>query len=207
MPARLDHLVVVARSLEAGAAFVEAALGVAPGPGRKHPQMGTHNLLLALGPDVYLEVAAIDPDVEAPARPRWFGLDELAADAPPRLAAWVASVDDIAAVDAPDLGAIATMEREGRTWQMTLTADGRPPLDGAGPGLIQRSTKVHPASVLPASRLQLKALRIEHPAPATVSRLLVRIGLVSAPRVTVGFAARCTLCAEIETPAGTRYLE
>ena len=60
MLTRLDHLVVVASTLEAGAQFVEQALGVAPSPGRRHPHMGTHNLLLSLGPAAYLEVAAID---------------------------------------------------------------------------------------------------------------------------------------------------
>ena len=43
MTARLDHLTVVAPSLEVGSAYVEAALGVAPGAGRAHPGMATHN--------------------------------------------------------------------------------------------------------------------------------------------------------------------
>ena len=38
----------MAPSLEVGAAHVEAALGVAPGAGRKHPGMAAHNLLLAV---------------------------------------------------------------------------------------------------------------------------------------------------------------
>src|SRR3954463_1135373 len=61
MAARLDHITVVAPSLEVGAAYVGAALGVVPGPGRTHPGMATHNLLLALGSDVYLEVISADP--------------------------------------------------------------------------------------------------------------------------------------------------
>jgi hypothetical protein len=47
MVARLDHITVVAPSLATGAAYVEATLGVAPGPRRTHPGMATHNLLLA----------------------------------------------------------------------------------------------------------------------------------------------------------------
>ena len=43
-----DHLVVAARTLEEGAAWVEARLGVAPVPGGKHPTMGTHNRLLRI---------------------------------------------------------------------------------------------------------------------------------------------------------------
>ena len=49
MFARLDHITVVAPSLETGSAYVEAALGVPPCAGRAQPGMATHNLLLALG--------------------------------------------------------------------------------------------------------------------------------------------------------------
>lgn len=71
----LDHLVVAARTLEEGAAYIERMLGVAMSPGGQHPQMGTHNRLLNLGGGVYLEVLAIDPQGIPPDRPRWFDLD------------------------------------------------------------------------------------------------------------------------------------
>lgn len=66
--ASLDHLVVVAPTLAAGAQYVEERLGVVMQPGGKHPRMGTHNLLLRLG-DCYLEVIAPNPDAPAPTRP------------------------------------------------------------------------------------------------------------------------------------------
>ena len=49
MKRELDHLVVAARTLEEGAAWVEAALGVKTLPGGKHPLMGTHNRVLSIG--------------------------------------------------------------------------------------------------------------------------------------------------------------
>jgi hypothetical protein len=58
----LDHLVVAARTLEEGAAWVTGRLGVSMAPGGKHALMGTHNRLLSLGARAYLEVIAIDPD-------------------------------------------------------------------------------------------------------------------------------------------------
>ncbi|HEY3555130.1 MAG TPA: VOC family protein, partial [Casimicrobiaceae bacterium] len=70
----LDHLVVAATSLDAGADWIEARLGVRPVPGGKHATMGTHNALVGLGPGAYLEVIAIDPQASAPARARWFDL-------------------------------------------------------------------------------------------------------------------------------------
>ena len=206
MSIRLDHLVVVASSLEAGARFVEQALGVAPGPGRRHAHMGTHNLLLSLGPSAYLEVATIDPQAAPISRPRWFGLDDLAATSVPRLAAWVANTDDILSAASPGLGEVETMQREGRTWQMTLTADGSLPLSGAVPVLIQRSGGAHPAAVLPESGLRLRALRIRHPAPKEVRAILENMGLFAQPSVFVAHGAACSLVAEVHTPVGPRSL-
>ena len=203
---RLDHIVVVAATLAAGSQFVEQALGIAPGPGRRHPHMGTHNLLLSLGPSAYLEVAAIDPQAAPISRSRWFELDDLAATSAPRLAAWVANTDDILAAASPELGEVETMQREGRTWQMTVTADGKLPLSGAAPVLIQRSGGVHPAATLPESGLRLRALRIYHPAAGEVRTLLSNIGLSGQPSVFVAHGATCRLVADIETPMGLRSL-
>ena len=61
MNAFIDHLTITAPSLERGAAFVAEALGVALQPGGEHPRMGTHNQLLRLGDDCYLEVIAANP--------------------------------------------------------------------------------------------------------------------------------------------------
>jgi len=206
MVARLDHITVVAPSLGAGSAYVEAALGVAPGAGRKHPGMATHNLLLALGPSVYLEVISPDPEGGPVARPRWFGLDHVFEGTPARLAAWVASTDDIAGTAVPELGAVETMRREAHTWKMTARADGSVPLDGAAPLLIQRSSSVHPAAALPQRGLQLQRLRIRHPAPDQVLALFAKIGLASQPAVTVMQGNECRLVAEIQTPSGLREL-
>ena len=46
--AQLDHLVVMATTLDQGVAWCEATLGVTPGPGGEHPLMGTHNRLLSI---------------------------------------------------------------------------------------------------------------------------------------------------------------
>ena len=206
MTARLDHITIVAPNLEVGSAYVEAALGVAPGAGRAHPGMATHNLLLALGSDVYLEVISPDPRAGPIGRPRWFGLDRVRPGSNARLAAWVASTDDIADAAVPELGGVETMRREAHTWKMTVRADGSVPLDGAAPLLIQRASNVHPAAALPRSGLQLQRLRIRHPAPAQVLALLARIGLATQPAVTVTRGHACSLVAEIQTPWGPREL-
>jgi hypothetical protein len=206
MVARLDHITVIAPSLEAGCAYVEAALGVPPGAGRAHPGMATHNLLLALGSTVYLEVISPDPGAAKVGRPRWFGLDHVLRGSPARLAAWVANTDDIANAAVAELGDVETMRRETHTWRMTVRADGSVPLDGAAPLLIQRSSSVHPAAALPQNGLHLHRLRIRHPAPSQVLALLARIGLATQPAVTVTQGNQCSLVAEIQTPFGPREL-
>lgn len=203
MIARLDHITVVAPSLATGSAYVEAALGVQPGAGRAHPGMATHNLLLALGPSVYLEVISSDPRAAPVTRPRWFGLDHVLTA---RLAAWVASTDDIAGTTVPELGDVETMRRATHTWQMTVRADGSVPLDGAAPLLIQRASNVQPAATLPRSGLDLQRLRIRHPAPGQVLALFAKIGLALHPAVTVIQGNECSLVAEIQTPFGLREL-
>jgi Glyoxalase-like domain len=206
MVARLDHITVVAPDLESGSTYVEASLGVPPGAGRVHPGMATHNLLLALGPGAYLEVISPNPALAPVARPRWFGLDHVLPGSPARLAAWVASTDDIAGTATPELGDVETMHRETHTWRMTVRADGSLPLGGAAPLLIQRSSSVEPAAVLPQSGLQLQRLRIRHPVPAHVLSLFAKIGLASQPEVTVTQGHQCSLVAEIQTPFGLREI-
>ena len=206
MITRLDHITVVAPSLEAGAAYIQGALGVLPGPGRTHPGMATHNLLLALGSDVYLEVISADPGAGPGKRPRWFGLDEMLPGSPARLADWVASTDDIAKAAVPELGEVESMRREHHTWKMTVRADGSLPLDGAAPLLIQRASGVNPAAALPPRGLLLRRLQIRHPAPSQVVALFAKIGLVSKAPVTVTKGNECRLIADIQTPSGPRQL-
>ena len=206
METRLDHICVVAPSLEVGAAYVEAALGVAPEAGRTHPGMGTHNLLLALGPTTYLEVISKDPQARNVARTCWFGLDQILTHCAPRLAAWVASTDDIVGAANPELGEVETMRRDAHIWQMAVRPDGSAPLDGAAPLLIQRAPGANPLASLSQRGLRLQRLVIQHPSPARVLALFARIALMPQPIVTVTHGDRCILVAEIQTPFGLRQL-
>jgi hypothetical protein len=159
MPLALDHLVVAARTLEEGARWVELRLGAAPGGGGKHSAMGTHNRLLSLGPDCYLEVIAIDPDAPAPGRPRWFSMDTPAMAARlargPALIHWVARTDDIARELAGQPVEIMEMQRGEFRWRIGVPADGMLRDEGAAPTLIQWITR-SPAAVLPDRGVRLE---------------------------------------------------
>lgn len=174
----LDHLVVAAATLAQGVAWCEATLGVTPGPGGSHALFGTHNRLLKIAganwPDAYLEIIAIDPGAPAPARPRWFGLDDPAlqsqlATAGPRLIHAVARstmLDThrcrlVAVGCKPGDPVSASRETaQGRlSWQILVPADGRPDCDGALPTLIQW-LGAHPTAQMPDSAVTLRTLSL-----------------------------------------------
>jgi hypothetical protein len=176
---QVDHLVVAARTLDEGTAWCEATLGLVPGPGGKHPLMGTHNRLFSIAgadfPRAYFEIIAIDPEAPPPGRTRWYDLDApalqhaLATDGP-ALIHWVAGCRGIAAeiaalqVHGIDRGAALAVERATPRgplrWSISVRADGARLHDGAWPTLIEWQG-VHPADTLPPSGVRLESLSID----------------------------------------------
>jgi hypothetical protein len=202
-----DHLVVAAQTLAAGCDFVEARLGIRPRSGGKHVAMGTHNALLGLGPRLYLEVIAVDPDAAAPPRPRWFDLDEPRMSASlaeaPRLVHWVVRTGDIDALRERakiDPGPVHRMQRGDFRWRITIPDDGHLPGGGLVPTLIQWSGDAHPADGLYDNGLRVVALAGEHPDPAPIRLALVALGLSDMLKVTYGRSPR--LAAMVRTPRG-----
>lgn len=211
MPAcRLDHLTITAPTLAQGAAFVRAALGVEPQPGGEHPRMGSHNLLLRLGDALFLEVIAVNPAAPAPGRPRWFALDTLRPDDPPRLSNWVARTDDIrgaAAAASEALGDIEPMSRGALQWLITIPPDGSLPMDGVAPALIEWQAPGHPASRLQDMGCTLYRFEARHPEPDRVNALLATLGLDRSVHVSaLPAGARPQLVAHIQTPHGLRAI-
>jgi hypothetical protein len=176
----IDHLVIAATDLDEGVAWAEAALGVPMGPGGVHERMGTHNRLLRLQDEVYLEVVAPNPAGRPPEQARWFGLDDLPPGSPPRLAAWVARSTDIQAAQAATklaLGPAKPMSRGPWDWLITIPPDGRQPLDGLAPALIEWPAGRHPASRMPASGVRLVGLSLVTHDTATARQMLAAWGL------------------------------
>lgn len=216
MITQLDHLVVLATSLDEGVAWCERTLGVVPGPGGRHPLMGTHNRLMAIGSDVfpraYFEVMAIDPAAAPVARRRWFDLDDEALtrrlrEEGPMLAHWVARSDDASLAAARwaylgiDRGELIAAQRETPrgllSWKISVREDGQRLFDGCLPTLIQWG-EAHPAHGMPASGVTLRSLSITHPDAARLGQLLHAVGVHDMP-VTDGPAR---LSARFDTPLG-----
>lgn len=208
MPLRslIDHLVVTAPDLDTGAAWVKSHLGVEPVPGGEHAAMGTHNRLLKLGPASYLEVIAVNPAAPAPARPRWFALDEREPGEPPRLATWVVRTTDIEAAQAASpvvSGYVTPMSRGDLNWRITIPRNGAMPLQGVAPTLIQWQDR-HPAAALPESGCVLVRLEAFHPRAEKVQAMLAAIGFhgeFSVSPLPAGESPR--LVAHIRTPQAT----
>ena len=181
----LDHLIVAARALDEGAAWIEERLGVAPVPGGKHALMGTHNRLLGLGRRVYLEVIAIDPGAPAPARPRWFELDtprmQQRLEYGPALIHWVMRTGAIEedARSCPEPLEILSLARGDYRWRIGVPADGRIPCGGRCATLIQWEGNRHPADNLPDSGCRLLDLDTSGHSPG--ARIATPSGVRSLP--------------------------
>jgi len=224
MEARVDHLVIAARSLDEGVHWCQATFGIEPGPGGAHPLMGTHNRLMKVAtadfPRAYLEIIAIDPK----ARPtrvagahRWFDLDDALLQAAlarggPRLVHFVVEVPDAgAAVQALgdvriDRGQVLEASRDtpaGRlSWQITVRDDGQRLFYGALPTLIEWGP-VHPADSMANSGVTLRSLDLAHPRKADLEVALRAIGLSGVSLATGAPRLR----AVFDTPRGTVTLE
>lgn len=218
MSARMefDHLVVAADTLARGVAHVEQCLGVRCLSGGRHPRFGTHNALLGLGQDRYIEVIAIDPAAKTPTVPRWFGLDDPAVEAAlrerPRLLTWVARADDLDAALAAclhDGGRPRPMQRDDLHWRIAFPDDGALIEGGLVPPLIEWGSGVrHPARRLPDSGLRLRALHGVHPDPELIEERLAPLSLTDVLILEAGRAGETPcLRAGIDTPAGLRWLE
>lgn len=161
---KLDHIVLSTSDLGAGAAEMGRLLGVVLDPGGAHPLMGTHNRLLSLGPDLYLELLAIDPAAPPPKRARWMAMDRF--DGPMRLTHWVVASTDLVAslAHAPQgAGLVQSLRRGDLSWQMAVPETGMQPFDDLFPPLIQWHGSVHPTQRLTDRGCRLARLEVSHP--------------------------------------------
>jgi hypothetical protein len=208
----IDHIAVIAPHLAEGVAWLRDALGVEPLTGGAHPEMGTHNHVLRLGDDVFVEVIAADPAAPRLAHRRWFGLDDRAAverhwREGRRLRAYVARCTDVGGTvgaAADTFGVPMRISRGDRSWTFAVRPDGELPLSGALPCLMDWGARGTPAPAMPDLGLRLLALRVEAPDPEAVEAALDTIGMVRKPEIRRGPQVRLT--ATIETPAGVRVL-
>jgi hypothetical protein len=191
-----DHVGLSAGSLDGGLDAFAERTGLTLPPGGKHPLMGTHNCVTAMGPDTFLELIAVYPEAQALDRPRWFGLDDLPPDAALHARALLYRTNDMAAALAQaraaglDLGAPLALSRGEMTWSFSVRADGAVPHGGAGPMLLQWDRpEPHPAATMQDLGIRLKSVRVTTPEPEPLRRLYAAWAPDMVPEISEGPAA------------------
>jgi len=203
----LDHIVIAAATLDEGAAYVQEKLGVDVPPGGEHTAMGTHNRVMSLGGESYLEIIAIAPHLETPDRPRWFNLDNPPAS--PKLLTWVARTDDIyglATDSTVQLGLITPMTRGDLEWEIAIRDDGSMPQQGLFPTLIEWPEGTHPSSGMKDLGCSLKRLKIHTSTPNETRTHLQSIGADRLVQI-IPTDDEPHLSAQIKTPTGLVTLD
>lgn len=177
---RLDHIVLGIAELEAGIDRLEALTGVRPAPGGDHPELGTHNALISLGPRQYLEVLAPRPGVE-PAEAFRF-LRDLDLLTP---VTWAIATDDasqtakrLSAAGHPTTGIVpgSRIQGGGRRleWRMFMLAE----LGIEGPPFFIEwgQGSPHPAETAPAG-CRLESFSFAHPDSERLKEIFDLLGL------------------------------
>src|SRR5271154_3965473 len=164
VPAELDHLIIGARDLDEGIAYLEKLSGYRASYGGSHPGRGTRNALLKLGHHSYLEILAPDPE-----QPGLVWHKELSTLDEPRLVGWAERVNDISALAAhlrkkgvevigPAPGSRTRPNGDILRWTLLLRADDR---EGILPFFIAwDSTSPHPSDDAPGGCLLVDLHRI-----------------------------------------------
>lgn len=196
-PNRIDHLVIAAQDLDRGRAWVEDMLGVPIQPGGEHQMWGTHNALLGLGGDSYLEVLAINPAVPQPGPfyPLGLGLPEVqrAVRLSPLVLHWFARVEGF------EGEGVGEFSRDANRWRARMPADGTLVEAGLVPSQIEWLTPP-PASLLPDSGVRLTELALVTPDPDALTTQVA--GQMDDPRIEVRLGDRRELQATFTTPRG-----
>ncbi|MCI0628611.1 MAG: VOC family protein [Acidobacteria bacterium] len=176
----VDHLILGAKDLDSGIAFVEHRAGVRAAFGGQHPGRGTHNALLSLGEHRYLEIIAPDPKQCTP--PQFPGLREIEQ---PRLLGWAARCADAAAlakrlsessfaVTGPVAGSRQRPDGGRLSWMVLFVQERRDPLL---PFFIEWGRdSVHPSEDSPAG-CRLERFVAQSPDPASLTRTIHALGV------------------------------
>ena len=179
MDSRIDHIVIGAANLISGTNILETKLSTKFSPGGEHQIMGTHNNLLKLQSNIYLEVIANNPNTDKPSRRRWFSLDESnikdKIKNSPRALCWILEVDDIENTVKKcgyNPGEILQLSRDDLTWKVTIPSDGKLLENGVLPVLIEWPSGQHPSKKLNNSKVSINKISLFHPEPNKINNII-----------------------------------
>ena len=182
----LDHLVYGVPDLTDSMNEFKQRLGRTPRLGGKHEGLGTHNAILPLAGERYVELIASDPDSPTPKQARPFGLDTLDS---PRLITWAVRSRSIevdvghARASGFDPGPIIDMSRrspEGELLEWKLTLQTTPFGNGLVPFVIDWGNTPHPAASAADKDEDgpvLAEFLATHPDPSPIAAALAALGI------------------------------
>lgn len=197
-----DHLVWAAPDLDAGTAAIEERLGTRVAPGGRHPGVGTHNAVFALGDRFaddrsYFEILAPDPTQDR----LWSFGRRLRGLEAPGFVGWACRTDDARATARAAKtaglgpGLVLSMSRQRPDGSVVSWRLFEVEVHGFGallPFFVEWREGGHPCERLPDSGCDLAELRLETPEPDALRVALDALG-VAAPEIrsseTPGIAA------------------
>lgn len=179
-PVRIDHVVLGIADLDRGIAELQRRTGVRAVPGGSHPNRGTHNALMSLGPGVYLEIIAPDPAQKTPPQ----GFDMLASLEKLTPIGWAVATDDAPALraDLAELGLKLGKLRPGSRalpggGTLNWVSFGLPDGPELAPFFIAWGQGArHPSATSPGG-CKLQALALASPDAARLANIVDRLGL------------------------------
>jgi hypothetical protein len=198
----VDHLLLGVPNLEAGIAWIEERTGVKAALGGRHPGLGTHNALLSLGHQQYLEIIAPDP-TQLTIAPQFAFLNQVSE---PRLLTWAAVTKDIHAIAArahaagfvlsgPNPGSRARLDGQMLYWKTLFLETG---MGLQIPFFIEwDAASLHPSQDSPAGGT-LQSFEMTAPQPGPLRAALRLIGLDG----NIHSGSESRLHAVIDSPKG-----
>ncbi len=215
MQSKIDHIVIGASCIPEGVNYVKNMFGVDIPYGGEHIKMGTHNHLMKLGDETFLEVIAINEKIAPPSRPRWYGLDDpytrRCIERQPSLLTWVVNTRDMIGLMQQatfSLGKSELISRGNLSWYFGLPEDGRLLAGGLLPYAIEWHTDMHPSESMADLGCNLQSLEIYHPYPVWLQNSLESIGALQLVKINELPANETPyLSVDIGTPSGTVQLQ
>lgn len=179
---RIDHIAYAVPNLEKSCKDLEEKLGCKVVIGGRHLNNGTHNALINLGNEIYLELLAIDEENKEIKSPRWMGVDIITE---PRVTRWAIKSDNLGAELATlkeyNEGLAQSFEgsrkkQDGSTlkWHMALPLPS-PEIELA-PFAVDWKDSIHPTKSLP-DECELLSIEFKHPNPAKVNELFSKLNI------------------------------
>ena len=186
----IDHIVIGTANLVTGTNFLETKLGDTFSPGGEHKMMGTHNNLLKLQSEIYLEVIANNLNISNPSLTKWFSLNESVIKEKiknsPRALSWVLKVDNIEKTISKcgyNPGEIIQISRGKLNWKITVPSSGKLLENGVLPLLIEWPKDQHPSNNLKNNKVSINKLSLFHPEPSKIKNII--FNLIESDLITV----------------------